>query len=139
MFGNLRQWEGKTSIVVSKLRPVTDFNEVIFHNLEIIQAYYHFNKKAPKGNLSKKLDFNDDIGDDLGGFNEGNLTSLQQAVMELLKKSKSSVGVPLNDINSSLGDRFAFDEIQNAVISLFEEGLVFSVKENHFKVTSEKK
>lgn len=140
MFGPPRIWEKVPSLVANNIRRVTDFNEVIFHNLEVIQVYYYLTKKPTKNGSgqTKKLDFGGDI-DDLGDYNTSNLTGLQSSVLELLRKSKSLNGVPLSDITSSLGDRYSTDEVNNAVVALFEEGMVFSPKENYFKVTVDQK
>jgi hypothetical protein len=35
VYGNLRSFQGKTNVVAFSVRPVTDFNEVTYHSLEV--------------------------------------------------------------------------------------------------------
>ena len=100
------------------------------------------NKKQPKGNsgssIKKQLDYGDGIVDDFAGMDDNTLTPLQSSIMEICKKSKSMNGSALADITQQLGDRYSVEEINNSVVALFDEGLIYSIKENHFKVTTDK-
>lgn len=90
----------------------------------------------PKSSVSKKIIYDDDMDlqtDDLQS--DIQLTPIQNNIMEILKRSKDEFGVPYEQILNHLKGDFGQEQIKEAILNLFDHGLIFSLKEDHFKIT----
>lgn len=138
--GLIRQWDQKNSIVANSIRKVEDFNEITHHNLSVALHYYQIQNPQPKSSTQKKLQYDDmDLQeqDDLA-LSETNFNPIQQNVMKILKSSNDPIGVSFEKMINLLGDSFSQEQIKDAILSLFEDGHIFSLKEDYFKVTVDK-
>jgi hypothetical protein len=114
-------------IVRNTPKLITDFNQVIFHNLMTIQAWYHRNKKSTK----KK----DVLQNDLLSPPEQTdvFSKLQHSIMKMLNRPKAANGTTFNDLLNVLGEDHTPDEIGEAISGLYEYGVLYQVQEGVYK------
>lgn len=108
MYGSLRAHEGVRSIMVMKMFPIDDINEVTTHLLEVIhtrlEAEYMTKETAskvkynnPGTELANSMAF---MSDNDKNFGDSGFTPIQQKVYNILKPVTSDRGLNINGILS---------------------------------------
>lgn len=144
LHGNLRSFDNQRSIVAYHMRPVADFNEITYHNLQCVFQHLHLTKGAaaaataaattPGGAAAMPTA----VGGGSGIFG-GGMDGVQQEVNNVLKSEHaqaSASGVSTEEIVSRLGGNFTIGQVRNALDFLVNEGHAYTaVDDNHFKST----
>jgi replication factor A2 len=140
--GHMRAWDGEKSIIAFSIRPVTDYNEVTYHALQVIFQHLHITK----GNVfppvdGVKAEATTPVQAANTGFNaapdggEG-LSPIQKAVATVLKDGAAmSDGISLQEITNRLGPRYDQGAIADTARWLCEEGHAYQIDDSHFKST----
>jgi replication factor A2 len=158
IYGHLRQWESKNSIVAFRCSLITDFNEITFHQLDVIHAYL-FNVKGslPSVNprewesnstmkaengavdpLQTESHMQDKFQSYMDDAHVSEFDNVCNAVLAYIRTAGTSIrGVHLNDVCDHLSDSFTRHDIVNAINHLGDEGKIYnSIDEYHLKSSS---
>lgn len=165
VIGNYRSFRGSFNVIGFTLIPITDFNEITFHMLQVISCHLK-NTKAAAAGLSqgsfnptggRNLNFSSPM-QPVGGnnafnqsnsiqgshsqFNNGNnnpmyqdFSPVQKEVMMIFNADKTDTGVHLEEVYNKL-QHINRKDIHKAIETMSEEGHLYStIDENHFKST----
>lgn len=165
VIGNYRSFRDDASVIGFTLIPVTDFNEITFHMLQVISCHLK-NTKANQSHGSiaptegNRLNFSSPM-QPVGGnnaFNNSNnlamqgshnqlnnnsnsggiyagFSPVQKQVMMIFNADKTDTGVDLADVIRQLS-HIPKTDIMKAVESMSDEGHLYStIDEHHFKST----
>jgi replication factor A2 len=158
IYGHLRQWESKNSIVAFRCSLITDFNEITFHQLDVIHAYL-FNIKGSLPSVNPRewesnstmkaengavdpLQTENHIQDKFQSYMDdahvSEFDNVCNAVLAYIRTAGTSIrGVHLNDVCDHLSDSFTRHDIVNAINHLGDEGKIYnSIDEYHLKSSS---
>jgi hypothetical protein len=129
VFGKLRLFKEKFSVQSYDISRIYNFNAVTFHHLKVVKYFCHYNLQNSKA--KKKLELGDemDVVDDL---EDSELSSLEQRILDIIKKTKESYGPSLEKLENLLSDNFSNESISQAVVDLYDKGKIISEKDNHF-------
>lgn len=151
--GNLRMLGAQVSVVGFQLLPVTDFNEITFHNLEVIHTHLQNTRGAPAGgaapggaapagqqNHGNGNTMNSSAGvigaDGSSGNAGGNGSSINDQVMQVFSQDSADAGTHVDQVCSQLS-HIPKPEILKAIEFLSDEGHLYStIDEQHFKSTA---
>lgn len=131
IYGHLRSWENKNSIFSLKIKPVTDFNEITFHNCDIIYAHLYAKHGPVSGSAAaNKSVLNDSQHED---FFQEEVKPSEQAteVLDTVRKTikqlggRSPNGVKIDTVIQNLSSKFGTADIKDAIQSLLSEGIIF--------------
>ncbi|KRT83199.1 hypothetical protein AMK59_3278 [Oryctes borbonicus] len=142
LYGSLRTHDGVRSIMVMRMFPIDNINEVTTHLLEVIHARLEaenmskdVSTKVKHGNpgseLANTMAF---MGNDDKNFDSG-FTPIQQKVYNILKPVVTDRGLNINTILSQFAQG-QHKDVRAALEFLMNEGHAYSTIDNdHFKVT----
>lgn len=146
VIGNIREVSGAISIIAFTLVPITDFNELTFHLLEVIHGHL-LNTKGGQGPMAVASSAATTPVKSFGGASFAgapggpppmasfNQQSIQDQVMEVFRQDTSESGAHINEVMQKLSHIGPL-EIRKAVEFLGDEGHLYStVDEEHFKCT----
>lgn len=155
--GNLRAFNDKKSVVAFQLIPVTDFNEVTFHYLNVIATHLRFTKQ-PGNNTPAKIPgattstfgqaqaqpmqmMNTGGVPQMGGLEDaknGQFTPVQQQILQVFKTGgDDETGLSVDALFSAMPN-VPQAQIREALGFLSDEGHLYTtIDENHFKSTDE--
>ncbi|XP_055907720.1 replication protein A 32 kDa subunit [Eupeodes corollae] len=140
VFGTVRQHGGQKTLMVFKMLPVTDANQVVTHLLEVLHSRF----KAEE--YSKKIDSAGGFGDfsmgggaqpsaQSGGGNNLGLDSKQLAVFQAIKNHASEEGISRMDLQKKF-NHMSRSELDNALDFMTSEGHIYSsIDADHFLST----
>jgi len=146
--GNLREFNGGLHVVGFTLLPIKDFNEITFHNLEVISVHL-LNTKGPPGGAAPVTGTQQASGAQgfsaapaaaAGGAGGGGGASsggdLQQQVLKIFEADGSDTGASIDSVASQFPNATKA-AIREAVEFLSDEGHLYStVDEDHYKSTN---
>ncbi|KAK9467957.1 hypothetical protein V1512DRAFT_260442 [Lipomyces arxii] len=139
VIGEMKLFNDKRYVQISLVRPITDFNEVIFAQLEALAIHLqtiHRDKLGDAGNGSKNVQSTSMSGSTRNYGNE-NLTTLQRRIMETLESAQeqtSNEGVNIHAISQRIGA--SVESVQKSAEALLESGLVYTtIDYDHYKLT----
>ncbi|XP_066573514.1 replication protein A 32 kDa subunit [Amia ocellicauda] len=144
--GHLRSFQGKTSVVAFKVRPLEDMNELISHMLEVVHAHMQLSKAqtmmvTDAMNQSLVPTSSNIIATMGGGYSGASdaamngLTPHQSQVLNLIKACADQQGVGIQDLKLRL-KAMSLATIKQAVEFLSNEGHIYStIDEDHFRAT----
>lgn len=149
--GNLRSFNDRRNVIGFQLIPVTDFNELTFHYLNVIACHLRCTKqpgnitpaKSP-GAAAHSSSFGNPM---MGGMpaqptfqaeaDAGGFTSIQNRVLDVFKTegNDTDAGVSIHRLFELL-PQVPQQEIRNTLTFLSDEGHLYTtIDENHFKST----
>jgi replication factor A2 len=150
--GHLRAFGGEKSIVAFNIRPVTDFNEVTYHGLQVVFQHLHITKgnaispaegagAVPKPEAPSPMQNGFSATNGMnGGGGEGGFSTIQQAVTDALNTPDALAmadGVSLQELSGRLGGRYNITAIKGAADWLCNEGHAYTgADDSHYKSTS---
>eukprot|EP00904_Undaria_pinnatifida_P010329 jgi/Undpi1/6426/HiC_scaffold_20.g08907.m1 len=165
VFGSVRSWKDDRHSVAYDMQPITDFNEVTMHALEIIYTHL-FNTKGPLPGKSSvgggaavaqpmhgvgSPGFHGGGGQqgftNMGGGMQNNqqggqggaqgFTKVQQQVHELYLSASEEQGLSMTDVFNSLkGQGVSYGDVTDATAFLSSEGHLYStIDDDHFRST----
>lgn len=159
--GQLRTFQGQRNIVAFQIRPVTDFNEVTYHLLEVVYAHLHRTNgmKATGAPAAAGMPGSGAAGMvpgmttpgpaakpsipamGAGGIGMGSgMDPCQQMVLSVFNSEYArsrDIGVGFDELCQNLNGQFTPAQIRQAVDFLVNDGHVYStIDENHFKSTA---
>jgi replication factor A2 len=150
--GNLRAFNERRSVIGFQLLPITDFNELTFHFLNVIACHLRNTKQAPGagatpakaggapasssafGSSQNQAFTSSDAGQAAGG--DGSFNNIQNQVLAVFKAdSENDQGTSIDAVFQQLPNIPQAD-IRNAMTFLSDEGHLYTtIDENHFKST----
>ncbi|XP_022911692.1 replication protein A 32 kDa subunit [Onthophagus taurus] len=145
VYGSIRKQEGRIKLMILRMFPVDDLNEITTHLLEVIHTRLEAeNLKKNKGNFSmiKRNNPNFELANSMSGIDnqeitldQSGLNPLQQKVYNILKSSNTASGAS----TASVCQQFAQNQhkdVRAALEFLIAEGHAYSTIDNeHYKVT----
>jgi len=152
IIGNIRLISDQRNVIAFQLIPVTDFNEITMHYLDVIYCHLKTTRGEPSSqsiDAQQQYGFKTEFGQQLGastsymqphqqGFVmplEGNFTSLQSQILQLFAQDTSDSGASVADIINKLGT-VSPAQIRREIEFLSDEGHLYStINEDHFKCT----
>lgn len=134
VFGIIKSLQGEKIVQAFRIFPVKELNEVTHHILECMNSSIHYSQKANgEGDVPMSGD-NPLKKANLNG-NSGGLSSCHEQVSNLIKQSKTSQGMHIDEICEYL-KTFSSSKIKEALEFLSTEGHVYStIDDEHFKST----
>lgn len=158
--GHAKTFGDKRQVNAFMIRPVTDFNEVTYHLLAIIEAHLH-NTRGPitTGKPGAAGVVGGLVGSSAGGMaaasaapgasdygrtaapafdNASGLTAIQQQVLGVLTSGSSESGVSRATVIERLEGKFSVQQLNDALEWLSAEGHIYStIDDDHFKSTDD--
>ncbi|KAK5647788.1 hypothetical protein RI129_002680 [Pyrocoelia pectoralis] len=146
IYGSLRVQEGEKILMVLKMYPVDDINEITNHLLCVIQTRLeaeaaskgpgplaNIKKNNPGAELANSMSFMGDM--DLGNSARPHFTPLQEKLYNILKADTSAQGLHRTVVCQSFPPNL-HREVNTALENLINEGHAYSTIDNdHFKIT----
>ncbi|KAJ1656709.1 Replication factor A protein 2 [Dispira simplex] len=148
---NVRFFANKCQVYISKIKPVTDMNEITFHFLNAIHTHLELTRGSAPQAPGKTAGMDFGLSKDnpyqaasatamsFGGDNTGNLgfTPIQDKVLQLAQNYMDrDEGVHINVICQQLRNAFSPTEVQQTVEWLSNEGHLYNtVDDQHVKCT----
>lgn len=162
--GQLRTFQGQRNVVAFQIRPVSDFNEVTYHFLEVVYAHLHRTNgmKAAGASAAAGIPGSGTPGMvpgmttpgsaakpsmpavptmGAGGIGMGSgMDPCQQMVLSVFNSEYArsrDIGVGFDELCQNLNGQFTPAQIRQAIDFLVNDGHVYStIDENHFKSTA---
>lgn len=146
--GHFQSFQSERSMVAFNIRPVTDFNEVTYHNLQAIMQHLHLTRggaggapaaiagAAPVGGYGAPAAVAPPVA---GGFGDGasGLSAIQQEILAVFTAPDAAgaeVGISIDQAIGRCGNKFTYAQVRDAVEMLQNEGLLYStVDDQHYK------
>ncbi|KAJ1919399.1 Replication factor A protein 2 [Mycoemilia scoparia] len=136
--GDIKLYNDKIYISGNNIRPVTDFNEITYHNLEAL--YVHLQKtRGPLGesgqagqfNLSGSAYANPSFGAGVGG---GLKPDQQKVYTFICENSGSKEGIHIDSILNALAGQVSSQQVRDALEWLTSEGHIYTALDDyHYK------
>lgn len=149
VFGNLRTFTSTRSVVAFQLQPVTDFNEITYHLLEIIHSHLLVTRGAPGAQVKPEQKSYQPMSNMGGGMqsnqpnnftamsggDNGQFSNVQQRVLDIFSRDQSDAGSSISAVCNEMSG-VSMSDIRSAVDFLTEEGHLYStIDDDHFKAT----
>jgi len=144
--GQLSHMNSERSMVAFRIIPITDFNEVTFHHLEVIQVHLsrtrgHIvsqNDGSYSGNFTSS-NTNYNKGQFVSGTapQGGNFTDVQRGILGILRENQNrQEGVPVQHVLNTLNSTFEDKDILGALDFLMNEGHIYTgIDDMHVKAS----
>lgn len=140
--GNMKSFNSGQvrSVMAFSMIPVTDFNEISYHILDVI----HANLSLKKGSASKpaimqsQQRYTNDTNDNnyMGSSNDAGLTGTNKVVFNYISACTSEQGISINELcqkNRNMNEQ----QLRNCIEWLSNEGHIYStVDDDHYRSTS---
>ena len=142
VYGHLRVFQGARNVIAFNMRPVTDFNEITYHFLEVVYCNSHNGARAAAAPKAE------------AGAAEGTAYAAPAAaaaaagatatgscsdqVMAIYNGPQGATdnGAPVGDVVTALNGRFTEAQVRKAVEFLVNEGHLYStIDDNHYRST----
>ncbi|XP_071118772.1 replication protein A 32 kDa subunit-like [Haliotis cracherodii] len=140
VYGHLRSFAGKRSVVAFKMTPLTDMNELSCHMLEVIHSHVTLSSGQGAGggamaSVNSGAGFSD-MGSGGGGSSTiPGLSPLQSQIQLIIKNHPSDTGASIDAVCKQLRN-VPEQQIREAVDFLSGEGHIYStIDEDHYKAT----
>lgn len=151
--GNLRSFNDKKSVVAFQLIPVTDFNEVTFHYLNVIATHLRFTKQPGNNTPAKVPGATSTFGQpqaqatqmqgvpqmqSMDDAKTGQFTAVQHNILQVFKTGgDDETGLSVDALFTAMPN-VPQAQIREALSFLSDEGHLYTtIDENHFKSTDE--
>jgi len=146
VIGNLRAFNSNRSLVAFRIRPITDFNELTFHLLEVIYVHL-YNTRGPLHHTGGSAVGFNNSNTNVNNANmqnsflpsqaQGDFNALQSAILELTGPSAGQAGVNIAVLTQKLSQLGSPQDIKTAIEFLTDEGHLYTTLDDHtYKSTS---
>lgn len=155
VYGHLRLFQGQRGVIAFNMRPVTDFNEITYHFLEVVYCNSHNGARAAAaaanpaaagipaadGNAyaaPATANANAAAAAPTGNGGAAATGSCSDQVFAIFNgpQGGSDQGVHVNEVVTQLNGRFTEPQVREAVEHLVNEGHLYStIDDDHFKST----
>ena len=155
VYGHLRVFQGARNVIAFNMRPVTDFNEITYHFLEVVYCNSHNGARAAAaaanpaaagipaadGNAyaaPATANANAAAAAPTGNGGAAATGSCSDQVFAIFNgpQGGSDQGVHVNEVVTQLNGRFTEPQVREAVEHLVNEGHLYStIDDDHFKAT----
>jgi len=146
VIGSVRPYQSEKSVVGFQLIPVTDFNEITFHMLDVIHCHLLNTRGAPNAGVKSEAGpsgagpSSSGSATNPSGMVVGHdaFTQIQSSILAVFEHQSnlSENGTSVQDVCKSLPQHTP-EDIRRAIEFLSDEGHLYStVDENHFKSTN---
>lgn len=151
VYGHLRAFQGKRGVIAFNMRPVTDFNEITYHFLEVVYCNSHNLKRAAEATTAPGAAMPSAAANNAYAAPNGGAAPVAAAgagvaatgscsdqVFQIFNgpQGASDVGVHVNEVAKQLNGRFTEPQVREAVEHLVNEGHLYStIDDDHFKST----
>lgn len=150
VYGHLRAFQGQRGVIAFNMRPVTDFNEITYHFLEVVYCNAHNGFRAAaaaaapvaagvEGNAYAAPAAANAAAVNGNGVNAAAATgSCSDQVFAIFNgpRGTSDQGVHVSEVVDQLNGRFTDPQVREAVEHLVNEGHLYStIDDDHFKST----
>ena len=139
VWGNLKSFNDTRHVTPFMIRPVTDYNEVLYHMLEATAVHLHFTRGPPNGAAKGDAAAGADASHQLGGTGAATsgkmavlsrLSPAAQKIYQLMSKSNdSNEGLHQQDIAARLG--MDSGAAARAGDELLEAGVIYTTVDDH--------
>ena len=139
VYGHVRVFQGVRSVIAFNLRPVTDFNEVTYHFLEVVYCNAHNGARAAAAPAAAAAAPADTAyaapgaaaAPAAGGSCSDDVFSIFNG-----PQGQDPNGVNITDVVAALNGRFTDAQVREAVESLVNDGHLYStIDDAHFRST----
>lgn len=140
VYGHLRKWQKKASVVSFRLQKIEDFNELTCHFLEVIAAHLHNTRKMDtQASYASSSNYTSNNNNFINQPNmDMDFSDVQTAVLSVVKPyADGPNSITTEEIMDALQNyHYSEDAIRSAITFLLEEGhLYVTLSDNHFKPT----
>ena len=153
VYGHLRAFQGVRNVIAFNMRPVTDFNEITYHFLEVVYCNSHNGVRAaaaaaaPGSGAAAGVDGNAYAAPAAAHGNAAAAAAVPAAaaggdineqVFAIFNgpQGASDQGVRVNEVVTQLNGRWTEEQVRGAVDHLVNEGHLYStIDDDHFKST----
>jgi len=135
VFGNLRSFQHKRSVVGFKVIPITDFNELTYHFLEVIHVHLYHTRGAVGQAPPIVNNYSNSTAYQRQPMATSNsMADIHQSVMQVISNAGANEGVSVAFICQQLNRSEA--EVKQAIDFLSGEGHLYStIDEDHYQTT----
>lgn len=138
--GNVKSFNNGAvrSVMAFSMAPVTDYNEISFHLLDVIYSQLSLKKisNATATAMPSQQRYADTGNDFGGGTNDAGLTGTNKIVFNYITACTSEEGISVNELcqkNRNLSEQ----QLRNCIEWLSNEGHIYStVDDDHYRSTS---
>jgi replication factor A2 len=146
VYGHIRVFQGTRSVIAFNLRPVTDFNEITYHFLEVVYCNSHNGVRAAAAPKDAAAAAQGPAGDNAFAAPGATLAVAAGAAGGSCLDSVNAIfngplGGDANGVNvqtaiAALNGRFNDEQVRQAVESLVNDGHLYStIDDAHFRST----
>lgn len=149
VYGSLRVFSSARSVVAFEITPITDYNELTFHFLDVISNHLRNTQGSPgqvkaeqkqaqvnNNNFNNSNSFANPNEAQGSGGGENGFSAIQQRVLSIFSRDTSDTGCSITQVAQELAGTNLMD-IRRAVDFLTEEGHLYStIDDDHFKATN---
>lgn len=139
VYGHIRVFQGTRSVIAFNLRPVTDFNEITYHFLEVVYCNAHNGVRAAKVETAG-------AAPEGSAFAAPGAATVAPAAGATCLDSVNAIfngpqgedanGVNVQTVITALNGRFTDAQVREAVESLVNDGHLYStIDDAHFRST----
>jgi len=139
--GHLRAMAGKRTVSAFKLTPISDYNDVTRHMLEVLESHMvhqksHQASSAPAFTGLGAPTPAAGIGGGGGGAIISGLTPMQSQLQHIIRSCAAVEGADISQIRTAMGGAVTEKQLRDTLDFLQNEGYCYStVDEDHFKST----
>ncbi|SPP79579.1 replication protein A 32 kDa subunit [Drosophila guanche] len=134
VYGTTRSQAGQKTLMVFKLLPVLDPNEVCTHLLEVLNARYKAEDYQTKGDAGSTAMATDFTASQSSAIVSG-LDAKQQAVFQAIKSNMSEEGISRKELKAKFS-HISDGELTNILDFMISEGHIYSsIDADHFICT----
>lgn len=144
VYGHVRVFQGQRNVIAFSMRPVTDFNEITYHFLDVIYANSHNVARAAAAPAPAEVKADGSAyaapaaaaaAGAAAGAASDNCNDSVFAVFNS-PMGHGDTGANVADVVSSLNGRFTEAQVREAVEHLVNEGHLYStIDDNHYRST----
>jgi len=144
--GYPRKFNNERSLVAMHIAPVTDFNEITFHGLEVMAVHLQAPQNAgvaashpPVGHIKQEAGQpNGAMAMPAAPHTNGGQDRVTQSVLQCMKECQDEAGMHIDQVVSVLAPQgFSAQQIRDAIEHLSSECLVYTtIDDDHYKFTA---
>jgi len=138
VYGHLRAFQGARGVIAFNMRPVTDFNEITYHFLEVVYCNAHNGVRAAAAAANPGASGGDHNAYAAPPPAAASTGSCSDQVFAIFNgpQGHNDQGVHVNEVVAQVNGRFTEPQVREAVEHLVNEGHLYStIDDDHFKST----
>jgi len=149
IYGHLKIFQENRCLVAFQIAPITDFNEITYHMIDVVQSFLTITKGLPSYNNANGTDAvkelhgganshqqNSAMKDPFGNKPGSALTTHHRQMLEVIMAYPDEQGISVQELKGRLRGLNEM-QIRNALEFLSNEGHIYStIDEEHFRSTT---